>query len=253
MKVRIGLAVVAAGLVLLSGCSGNKDKPGAAAPSGSSSSAAGAPASDGKALLDLSAAAQKTLAGSYKMNLTMKSASSNVTMDAKVDPQSKALEMVMDTQGQKMTVRMIGTDMYITGLDVLQGKWMHADMSKAPGVEGIMDSFDQTFALLAGVVDLKEGPPGTFTGFADPKVALDKATGAQKDSLSKIIAAGSTDRVPFSAKVADGYLVETNTSYKVEMNGTTEEATIVTKMSDFGTVAKISAPAKKDVVDSPMG
>jgi hypothetical protein len=247
VKLRIGLAVVAAGLVLVSGCSANKDKPGAT-PGGSSPSAADA-AANANALAVLGAAAQKTLAGSYKMNLTMKSTSTNVTMDAKVDPSAKAIELVVDNQGQTMTIRMIGTDMYLTGLTTLQGKWMHADVSKVPGVAGFLDSFDQTFALLPGVVDLKEGPPGTFTGFVDAKAALDKATtDAQKNSLSKIVAAGSGEKLPFSAKVVDGYLVETTTSYKVEMNGTTEEATIVTKMSDFGTVGKITAPDQKDII-----
>jgi hypothetical protein len=247
VKLRIGLAVVAAGLVLVSGCSANKDKPGAI--SGGSSPSAADAAANANALAVLGAAAQKTLGGSYKMNLTMKSTSTNVTMDAKVDPSAKTVELVMDNQGQTMTIRMIGTDMYLSGLPTLQGKWMHADVSKVPGAEGLLDSFDQTFALLPGVVDLKEGPPGTFTGFVDAKAALDKATtDAQKNSLSKIVAAGNGEKLPFSAKVADGYLVETTTSYKVEMNGTTEEATVVTKMSDFGKVGKITAPDQKDII-----
>jgi hypothetical protein len=142
--------------------------------------------------------------------------------------------------------------MYFTGLNTggFAGKWVHADISKLPGVGGILSSFDQTFALMPGATDLKEGPPGTFTGSVDPNAALSQAkTQAEKDALSKVISAGS-DKMPFTAKVVDGYLVETTTSYKMDISGSTQEATIVSKFSAFGTAPKVTAPPKADTVDA---
>lgn len=249
---RTGVAVMAAGLILLSGCSGTKDKPGATTPSGGTTSSAPA-ASSGDAVAALNAAQQKTRSGSYHTDVEIKTAGTTSQLAADVDPVAKALEMKMDMQGSKLTVRLIGTDMYFTGLNTggFAGKWVHADISKLPGVGGILSSFDQTFALLPGATDLKEGPPGTFTGTVDAKAALDQAkTQAEKDALSKVISAGSTDKLPFTAKVVDGYLTETTTSYKMDISGTTQEATIVSKFSAFGTATKVTAPPKADTVDA---
>lgn len=248
---RTGVAVMAAGLILLSGCSDSKDKPSGTAPSGGTTSSA--PASSGDALAALNAAQQKTRSGSYHTDVEIKTGGTTSQLSADVDPVAKALEMKMDMQGSKLTVRLIGTDMYFTGINTggMTGKWMHADISKLPGVGGILSSFDQTFALLPGAADLKEGPPGTFTGTLDTKAALDQAkTQAEKDALSKVIASGSGDKLPFTAKVVDGYLVETTTSYKMDISGTTQEATIVSKFSAFGTAPKVTAPPKGDTVDA---
>jgi hypothetical protein len=247
---RTGVAVMAAGLVLLAGCTSTKDKPGGTASSGS---AASAPAGDANAVAALNAAQQKTRSDSYHADVTVTTSASTMVLAANVDPQSRALEMTMDMQGTKMTIRLIGTDMYFTGLETsgLKGKWVHADMSKLPGVEGILASFDQTFALMDGTTDLKEDSPGTFTGSVDPKAALDKAqSAAAKDALSKIISAGSSGKLPFTAKVVDGYLVEVTTAYKMDQGGTTQEATIVSKFSQFGTAPKVTAPPKADTVDA---
>jgi hypothetical protein len=249
--VRTSVAVMAAGLALLGGCTSPSGSPTTTAPS---TSAAPAPnPSDASAIANLNAAIAKTRAGSYHTDLTVKSASSNLAIAGSVDPAAKAVEVSMNSQGSALTVRLIGTDMYFTGLDnvVTKGKWIHADISKLPGVEGILDSFEQTFALSAGMVDLKEGPAGTFTGHVDPQAALDKATtDAAKSGLSKIISAGSAGPLPFTAKVVGGYVVEISTTYKMEQNGTVEDATIDSKMSQFGKVAKITAPPKADVVDA---
>lgn len=248
---RIGVAVVAAGLALLSGCTSPSDTNPAAAPS---KSVAPAPnPSDAGAIAALNAAIAKTRAGSYHTDVTVKSDSSNLAIAGNVDPAAQAVEVSMNSQGSALTVRLIGTDMYFTGLDnvVTKGKWIHADISKLPGVEGILDNFEQTFALPAGLVDLQEGPAGTFTGHVDPQVALDKATAdAAKSGLSKIISAGSAGPLPFTAKVVDGYVVEISTTYKMEQNGTVQDTTIDSKMSQFGKVAKIVAPPKADVVDA---
>jgi hypothetical protein len=247
MMLRTGMAVVAAGLLFLSGCTSDSDQP-SATPTSAAAPAAG---SGSPALAALMAAAAKTRSGSYHDDVTMKSDSTNLAISADVDPQAKALQLTMNSQGVAMTVRRIGTDMYFTGLgtDTLKGKWVRADVSRLPGVEGILDTFEQNIALIGGVVDVAEGPPGTFTGSVDPKAALAKAdTDATREALSKIISAGSADRLPFTAKVVDGYLVETSTAYKVEQNATVQDATIVSKMSNFGKVAPILAPSPADVI-----
>jgi hypothetical protein len=247
---RTGMAVMAAGLVLLSGCTSTKDKPGSATPSGSSSAAAAA--DDANAVAALNAAQQKTRAASYHTDVTLKTAGTTSDISANVDPQAKALEMTMDMQGTKLTVRLIGTDMYMTGLTGASGKWVHADISKLPGVDAILLSFDQTFALMDGATDLKEDPKGTFTGSVDPKAALGKAqTDSQKDALNKIISASGQGKLPFTAKVVDGYLVETTTSYKMDQGGTSTESTIISKFSQFGTAPKVTAPAKADIIATP--
>lgn len=247
---RTGVAVMAAGLVLLSGCASTKDKPSTTTPSGSSSSAA-AP-DDTNAVAALNAAQQKTRSGSYHTDVTVKSAGTSTDISANVDPQAKALEMTMDMQGTKLTVRLIGTDMYVTGLPGMTGKWAHTDISKLPGVDGVLASFDQTFALIDGAVDLKEDPKGTFTGSVDPKAALAKAqSDSAKQALTKMISAGNGDKLPFTAKVADGYLVETTTSYKMDQGGTVTESTITSKFSQFGTAPKITAPAQADIIAVP--
>jgi hypothetical protein len=247
---RTGVAVMAAGLVLLSGCSDTKDKPSTTTPSGSSSSAAAA--GDTDAVAALNAAANKTRSGSYHTDVTVKSAGTSTDISANVDPTAKALELTMDLKGTKMTLRLIGTDMYMTGLPGMTGKWVKTDVSKLPGVDGILASFDQTFAIVDGTTGLKEDPKGTFTGSVDPKAALDKAqTPAEKDALSKMIAAGNGGNLPFTAKVVDGYLTETTTSYKMDQGGTTQEATVISKFSQFGTAPKVTAPDKADIIAAP--
>jgi hypothetical protein len=129
---------------------------------------------------------------------------------------------------------------------------VHTDISKMPDVDGILASFDQTFALMDGTTGLKEDPKGTFTGSVDPKMALSKAQNdTQKDALTKMIAAGNGDKLPFTAKVADGYLVETTTSYKMDQSGTVTESTIISKFSQFGTAPKVTAPDKADIIATP--
>lgn len=245
---RTGVAVMAAGLIILTGCTSN-DKPGTN-PAPAASSAAAQPSGD--ALAKLNAAQQKTRSGNYHSDVTIKTAGTTMVAVATIDPQAKALEMTMDAQGSKITVRLIGTDMYFTGLPTAQfkGKWVHASIDKLPGADAVLASFDQTFALMDGTTDLKEDPPGTFTGTVDPKAAMAKAdTDAEKEALSKIIAAGSAEKLPFTAKVVDGYLVETTTSFKMEQNGTVQEASILSKFSQFGTAPKVVAPPQKDTVD----
>ncbi len=247
---RTGVAVLSAGLVLLSGCSSTKDKPSTTTPSGSSSSAAAA--GDTDAVAALNAAANKTRSGSYHTDVTVKSAGTSTDISANVDPVAKALEMTMDVNGTKMTIRLIGTDMYMTGLAGMTGKWVKTDISKVPNVDGILASFDQTFAVVDGTTGLKEDPKGTFTGSVDPKAALDKAqTDSQKKALSDMIAAGNGDKFPFTAKVVDGYLSETTTSYKMDVSGTTQEATVISKFSQFGAAPKIVAPDKADIIVAP--
>ena len=97
---RTGVAVMAAGLVLLSGCSSTKDKPSTTTPSGSSSSAAAA--GDTDAVAALNAAATKTRSGSYHTDVTVKSAGTSTDISANVDPVAKALEMTMDMNGTKV-------------------------------------------------------------------------------------------------------------------------------------------------------
>jgi len=247
---RTGMAVMAAGLVLLSGCTSTKDQPGTATPSGSSSSAAAA--GDTAAVAALNAAQQKTRSGSYHTDVTIKTAATTSDISANVDPQAKALELTMGTQGTKLTIRLIGTDMYVTGLGGVTGKWIHSDISKVPGVDAVLLSFDQTFALMDGATDLKEDPKGTFTGTVDPKAALTKAqTDSEKEALSKIISAGGQDKLPLTAKVVDGYLVEMTTSYKMDQGGTTTESTINSKFSQFGTAPKVTAPDPADIIKTP--
>lgn len=247
---RTGVAVMAAGLVLLTACSSTKDKPGATGSDSASSAPAGS-----NAVAALDAALLKTRSGSYHTDMTIKTPESTMQLAANVDPQAKSLELVMDMEDTKMTIRLIGgKDMYFTGLDApgMKGKWVHSDMSKLPGAEDILASFDQTFALMGGTSDLKEDPPGTFTGTVDPQTAMDKAqTADMKDALSKIISAGSTGKLPFTAKVVDGYLVETTSTYKMDQDGTKEEATVVSKFSDFGKAPKVVAPPTADTIETP--
>jgi hypothetical protein len=241
---RLAAAVVAAGLVLLSGCTGSE--PNHPTAGGPSSPPAIVP--DSPATVALVAAGLKTQSGSYHNDVTITSPSSTLTIAADIDPQTSAVQLVMDTQGVSTTVRVIGTDMYVTGLAALNGKWVKEDIGRLVGVQDVLDTFQQNFPLLAGISGVREDPPGTFTGTVDPRVALSRATtDAAREALSKIISVGSTE-IPFTAKVADGYLVETTAQYRREENGLVGDSTVVSKLSRFGKIPPIKAPPPSDIV-----
>ena len=238
---RATLAVTAVGLALLSGCTGSPSAPPAPAASSPAPSYADTPAT-----IALVAAALKTQSGSYHNDVTITSGS-DTTLAISADISGSAVQLVMNAQEVKTTVRVVGTDMYVTGLPELNGKWVKEDISKLAGVQDVLDTFQQNFALLAGVHDVVENPPGTFTGTVDAQAALSKAgTEAAREALSKIISSGST-QIPFSAKVSGGYLVETAAQYKREDNGVLGDSTVVSKLSNFGKVAAIAAPPPADV------
>jgi hypothetical protein len=246
MNVRKSLAIAALALVALSGCGhGKSDISGGA--SASPSVHAMSPEEAKTALL---AAALKTSGTTYTMKLTLDSgAAGGGTVDGAADGKAKRMRMAMNIQGQSMEARLIGTDMYIRGMPNTPDKWLHMDLSQIPGGADAFGTTEQSFALLNGVTDVTANPDGSFTGKADPKVALAKASGPQKTSLERLVKSSKGEPIQFTAMVKDGWLTEYASTLPVEQGGVTIETKMTMHLSDFGQPVTVEVPAKADILE----
>lgn len=247
MKVRKSVAVAALALAALSvtACGKSSNTPAA----GASSPAAAAMSPD-EAKATLLAAALKTATTTYKMSITTDSGPAGAgTMEGVADGKNKRIQMTMHIQGQTMDARLIGTDMYIKGMPTMPDKWLHMDMSMLPGGADAFGATEQSFALLNGITEVTANADGSFSGKADPNVALSKATGAQKDSLEKVVKAAKGQPLPFTATVKDGWLTDYSSTMPIEQNGLTITSKVTMHLSDFGQPVTVEAPAPADVVD----
>jgi len=254
VKTRALLVLAVTGAVLLSGCTAGGDRPSAA----NSAVASPTPILDTQATAALLAAMAKSVAGPYKMAIDMEmipasGASQHVVMVASADLAAKKMLISVQSEGTTTQIRLIGNDVYITGLPQLGKKWMRVDASRIEGFAEAFSTGEQNLALLAGIVELTAGPGGKFQGSIDPQVALNRATTeTQRASLAKLAKlAGEKARLPFTTTITDGYLVAMTTEYPIEQNKVVGKAAISMTLSDFGKPVAVLAPPAKDVVAAP--
>ena len=245
MKFSKSVAVAALALAVLSACGDKADTPSA-----SSSSPAAAAMTPDQAKAALLAASLKTATSTYKMSISMGTGGAAMaTMDGTADGANKRMQMTLNAQGQSMEARLIGTDMYIKGMPTMPTKWLHMDMSMIPGGADAFGATAQSFALLNGISEVTANPDGTFSGKADPSVALSKASDLQKDSLEKLVKAAKGQSIPFTATVKDGYLTDYTSTMPIEQGSITVNTDVKMHLSDFGQPVTVDAPDKADVVE----
>jgi len=244
---RLLLALPLVGAVLLTGCTSGGD------PSASASVAASAtPSLDAQAVAALVAAGIKASSGSYKLHATLTYASSAapVQLDLQADPTTKQMRMTVVNGTSTIEARVLGTDFYLTGLPQIGKKWMKVDGSQVEGFGDLFSMSEQNLAMLGGIVELTTGPNGVFQGWIDPQKAMDKASTTQiRDALAKVVkAAGPNAHIPFTSKIADGYLVGLTTEYPAEVNNAVTQMKAEMALSEFGKPVTVTAPPAKDMI-----
>ncbi|NUR69879.1 MAG: hypothetical protein HOU81_03585 [Hamadaea sp.] len=243
----LSLAAPLLAALLLTGCTS-----GGAEPSPSSTAAAApTPSLDTEAAAALVAAGLKSSSGSYKLHAAITYAGAQgVQLDVQSDPAAKKMLMTVVNGTSKIEARVLGSDFYLTGLPQLGKKWMKVDGSQVEGFSDMFGMSEQNLAMLGGIIELTVGPNGVFQGWIDPQKAMDKASSPQiKDALAKVVkASGAGARIPFTSKIADGYLVGLTTEYPAEVNNAVTHMKAEMTLSDFGKPVTVTAPPAKDLV-----
>jgi hypothetical protein len=251
MNSRALLAVPMIAAAFLTGCTTGTGTQ----PSASPSAVSPTPIFDTQAAAALVAAGVKSGSGSYRMHATMSFTPStgNVELDMLADPTAKRMRMTIVNNGQTLEARLIGTDLYMTGLPQIGKKWMKVDTSQIQGYDQMFSMSEQNFAMLGGIVELTAGPNGTFQGKIDPKAALDRAGSDQiHDALAKVATmAGADAKLPFTAKITEGYLTEMTIEYPTEVNNQVVQTKITMTLSDFGKPVIVTPPPAKDLIQQP--
>ncbi|NUO56375.1 MAG: hypothetical protein HOV71_31620 [Hamadaea sp.] len=243
----LSLAASLLAATLLTGCTGNGAQPSASASAAPSVT----PSLDVEAAAALVAAGLKSGSGSYKMHADITYAgASGVQLDVQSDPVAKRMKMTVVNGTSTIEARVLGSDFYLTGLPQLGKKWMKVDGSQVEGFSDMFAMSEQNLAMLSGVVEMTTGPNGVFQGWVDPQKAMDKASSTQiRDALAKVVkAAGPNAHIPFTSKMADGYLVALTTEYPAEVNNAVTHMKVAMTLSDFGKPVTVTAPAAKDLV-----
>lgn len=246
MKVRKTLAIAALALVALSAC-GKSDGSGATSP-GSSTQAVAMTSDEAKAAL--LAAALKTANTPFAVELTIDAGPASSAVSGSSDRAAKRMQMTMLVENKVMEFRQIGTDLYTRGMEnTPPGKWLHMDMNQVPGAADALGDTMQSLALLNGVVEVTANPVGTFSGKADPRVAMEKATAVQKKSMENVVKASKGQSLPFTATIKDGLLTEYSATMPVEQAGVILQAKVTMHLSDFGKPVTVEAPAAADTLE----
>ncbi|MEV0274058.1 hypothetical protein AB0H43_35245 [Hamadaea sp. NPDC050747] len=243
----LSLAASLLAATLLTGCTGNGAQPSASASAAPNVT----PSLDVEAAAALVAAGVKSGSGSYKMHADITYAGApGVQLDVQSDPVAKRMKMTVVNGTSTIEARVLGSDFYLTGLPQLGKKWMKVDGSQVEGFGDMFAMSEQNLAMLSGVVEMTTGPNGVFQGWVDPQKAMDKAGSTQiRDALAKVVkAAGPNARIPFTSKMADGYLVALTTEYPAEVNNAVTHMKVAMTLSDFGKPVTVTAPAAKDLV-----
>jgi hypothetical protein len=250
-----GLALVAA--LGLTGCGPNGGTTATGA--GSSTGVTGKPAADQLAPKDdLAAAAQKLGGETMKMNMDMAGA---MSMSGVADGKSGDAEMTIDmgavSDGSKMVMRKIGTDIYmkLSGnlAKTLGGssskEWMHIDAAKLG--EGSSFNFNSkedpagTKALLDAVTQVERVGDNGFKGTLD----LTKSPRYNKNKESLQALGEKATKVPFTAKKdSEGRLTEMSMDMSAMGAGAGE---VKTTYHDFGTPVSVEAPPAAQVQEMP--
>jgi hypothetical protein len=226
-KTLYGAAVLASAAVLaLGGCAKDStDSSGSGTPASPTASPSPKPSEL------LAAAVTKTVAQSF----TFKLGDSTDSFDGQYDSASKGAEMTLEDEGQKISVVVIGTDVYLGAA----GQVRHYDGTKFQDTGGLAVLTDPVLplALLATAQDVKKTADGFSGTFDASKVPTSDAAAAHLGGL--IAKAGASGPIPFTTKVdAQGNLTEFKTTLpKVDQGKDSEYLFTITKFGSV-TVAK---------------
>ncbi|MET8229859.1 hypothetical protein ABZS77_04170 [Micromonospora sp. NPDC005298] len=194
-------------------------------------------------------AMNRSFSGTLTMDATVKAGARALTLNGKMDPVAKVLQVTGETP-EPMEARLIGDTAYIKMESPDGGKpWKKLDLTKLKPGSSLRQSFDlksQT-GIVGGIVSAEETGGGRYTGTAD----LDKAAaaagtdGGMREGLeSSAKLAKDPKAIPFEATVdAEGRL--TALSYTVATKSLGDLVTDM-RMSGFGETITVTAPPAKD-------
>jgi len=252
MRRALNLAVLvpAAALALLAGCNNSSpsDTGGTATTPAAQTSAASTITPE-----TITAASQKSLAGTVHMVAKVDAAGQSLNIDGDVNPSTNDLSMKM-TGALPMDMLVTGQDVYIKSSLFGVDKWLHVDINKLKATSALRQSMDfrSNLGALAGVTEVKETSPGSYEGTVDlNKAAAQSNSPTVKQSMEKLVkdAGVNATNVPFTAKIdSEGRLTDFTYTVKTSSAG---EIKTATTMSDFGKPVTVTKPAAGEVVEAP--
>jgi len=242
MKRTITIGMLLAALAAASGaCDRGSDRTPAADPPAPSSVSPSAAASE-----QLVAAVAKLDGQSLKYTIT----GNQGTLSGGFDPTTGGITLRGGTT-TKLEYVILDDDVYLKGFDP-QGRWWHLSLSRFPSGSTFRLLADPLFGIkfLTTARNIKQEPPGTFTGTLDvTKVTAGAVTSQIADLLAKGDPAGAT-AVPFTATVdGQGRL----TGVKATFTGVSKSGRLPyeLKIVEYGATAPAVRPSRAETVEAP--
>jgi hypothetical protein len=249
----IGLGVLAAVALALTGCADNSATPGAAAsdtPTPATSSAAADPA----AANQLASAAAALGTTSFKITLT---SGPGVKLTGLVDaPGSKGtatLGLSGPNANLQLKTLLVGEDLYVQVPGITKaGTWTHVDVSRLPaganvGLRPGQIDPANTAQLLKSTTDVQQVDSRSYKGTLDlTKVA--GITGLDQVTVDGLGSAAS--KVPFTAGLDDQGRLSELTIQLPAVNGKASEPVDVL-YTDYGTAVTADRPAPAEITEAP--
>ena len=242
MKRTITIGMLLAALAAASGaCDRGSDRTPPADPPAPSSASPSAAASE-----QLVAAVAKLDGQSLKYTIT----GNQGTLSGGFDPTTGGITLRGGTT-TKLEYVILDDDVYLKGFDP-QGRWWHLSLSRFPSGSTFRLLADPLFGIkfLTTARNIKQEPPGTFTGTLDvTKVTAGAVTSQIADLLAKGDPAGAT-AVPFTATVdGQGRL----TGVKATFTGVSKSGRLPyeLKIVEYGATAPAVRPSRAETVEAP--
>jgi hypothetical protein len=157
----------------------------------------------------------------------------------------------MESDGDKMQLTMTDNEVYVGGMEALEGKALKLDASRLnpEGAIAMLASPLAGVAMLGAATEITSPGPNQFAGKVD--LAKVTATATTTKKFVEAVVKNAADKggvITFTAKTtADGYLAEFDTVLPKLDEG--KDARYVLKLSDFGAPVSVAKPTK--VVEAP--
>ncbi|GAA1815805.1 hypothetical protein HC028_09855 [Planosporangium flavigriseum] len=240
-KLATGAALSAALLLPLAACSSTKDTAADSAPKATASPSP-------KPAEVLAAAVTKTKGVNVKF--TMGDATDKGT--GVYDAAKKIGSLEGQSKGEKFTLVVTETDLYMSGPSDLQGNTLHMLIAKMPAGSELLAITDPlgVLSLLSGVSTVTSPSPNFFQGTLDLNKVTATTPGAKALVASGIKDAGANaTAVQFNAKATpEGYLSEFSTTMPAGADGKSDVFNLT--LSDFAAPVTVTIPTSK-VIEAP--
>jgi hypothetical protein len=239
----VGLVIPIAFATALAGCGKSTSNNTGSAGSSQSPTAPAASAV-------LAAAVLKSASTNFKFTLGDPSKHADGVYNA----ESKAVQFHQSTdKAGALDLIVIGDDMYLSGLSVLEGKTWHLDAKKLTSKNAFTVFADPlaSLAFLSTASSVtQDKADGTYRGTFDPS-KISTANAATKKVVDLLVEkqAGKAGPIPFTAKVdSEGRLEKFTMLFPGLDDG--KDSTYELVLSDFGTTARVTKPTR-NVIEAP--